>query len=129
MAAIGLRDHNPESLYPMATDAAFLHISAFAVEGFIQRIFRGQEDSINTAASLHFQKGLRLLRERLLEEDDRKRLSDSTISAVLKLAGTSHFDGDSGEARQHMAGLRRMVDLRGGLDAFKGTKLVMEMLR
>ncbi|KIW67594.1 hypothetical protein PV04_06832 [Phialophora macrospora] len=129
MAAIGLWNDNSESLYSMATDAAFLHFTAFAVEGFIQRILRGQEDSINTAASLHFQKGLRLLRKRLLEEDDEKKLSDSTISAVLKLASTSHFDGDCEEARQHMAGLRRMVDLRGGLDIFKGTKLVMEMLR
>jgi hypothetical protein len=110
-------------------DTAALHITAFAVEGFIERILRRQENSINLAAMLHFQKGLRLLRERLLGEDDETKLSDSTIGVVLKLASAAHFIGDYQASKQHMGGLRKMVDLRGGLDVFKGKYLLVEMLR
>ncbi|KAI1610931.1 hypothetical protein EDD36DRAFT_420957 [Exophiala viscosa] len=110
-------------------DAAALHIAAFAVYGFIDRILRRQDEFTNPAAMLHFQKGLKLLRERLLRTDDEMQLSDSTIGAVAKLASHAHFEGDSQASKQHMEGLRKMVDLRGGLDVFNGNKLLMEMLR
>lgn len=127
--AIGFEADNKEWLYLIGLDAAALHISAFAVEGFIDRILRRQENSINLAAMLHFQKGLRLLRERLLGEDDETKVSDSTIGVVLKLASAAHFNGDYQASKQHMEGLRKMVDLRGGLDVFKGKHLLVEMLR
>jgi hypothetical protein len=129
MVAIGFQADNKESLYPIVLDAAALHITAFAVEGFIDRVLRRQENGINPAAMLHFQRGLRLLRERLLGEDDEIKISDSTIGVVLKLASAAHFDGDYQASKQHMEGLRKMVDLRGGLDVFKGNRLQMEMLR
>lgn len=128
-AAIGFRADPKESFYPIGVDAAALHITAFAVEGFIARVLRRQENSINPAAMLHFQKGLRLLRQRLLGEDDETKFSDSTISVVLKLASTAHFDGDYHASTRHMEGLRKMVDLRGGLDVFKGNRLLAEMWR
>jgi hypothetical protein len=78
---------------------------------------------------LHLRKGLRLLRERLLGEDDDKKVSDSTIGIVLKLAVAAHFIGDYQVFKQHMEGLRKMVDLRGGLDVFKGKQVLVEMLR
>lgn len=129
MAAIGFHADNIQSLYPLVQDAATLHITAWAVEGFIDRILRRHDNIVNPAAMLHFQKGLRILRERLLSNNDAARLSDSTISVVLKLANAAHFDGDYEASRQHMEGLRKIVDLRGGLDTFKGNKLLSEMLR
>jgi hypothetical protein len=56
-------------------------------------------------------------------------LSDSTLSVVAKMVNTAHFMGDSCAAKQHMQGLRRMVDLRGGLDVFKGTNMLVQMVR
>jgi len=129
IVAIGFQADNKESLYRLQSDAAALHITAFAVEGFIDRILRRQENSINPAAMLHFQKGLSILRERLLGNDDEMKVSDSTISVVLKLASTAHFDGNYQASKQHMKGLRQMVDLRGGLDVFNGNSLIMEILR
>jgi hypothetical protein len=129
VVAIGFQADNTEPLYTL--DAAVLHITAFAVEGFIDRILRGQKSKAKTnpTAMLHFQKGLRILRERLLGQDDEIKISNSTISVVLKLASTAHFEGEYQAAKQHMEGLRQMVDLRGGLNAFKGSKLLMEMAR
>lgn len=48
---------------------------------------------------------------------------------MVKLASTAHFDGDYEVAKQHMEGLRRMVDLRGGLDGFRGRGYFSEMFR
>ena len=129
MAAIGFQADNKERLYPLTSDAITLHITAFSVEGFINRVLRHQEDAINPVAMLHFQKGLRLLRHRLLGDDEEIKVSDSTMGVVLKLASTAHFDGDYKASRQHMEGLRRMVDLRGGLNVFKGRSFLTEMLR
>ena len=129
MAAIGFQADNRERLYPLTSDAIALHITAFSVEGFINRVLRHQEDAINLVAMLHFQKALRLLRHRLLGDDDEIKVSDSTMGVVLKLASAAHFDGDYKASRQHMEGLRRMVDSRGGLNVFKGRIFLTEMLR
>jgi hypothetical protein len=129
ITAIGFQAHNNEWLSLVRLDAAALHISAFAAEVFIERFLRRQENSTNLGAMLHFQKGLQLFRERLLGEDDETKLSDSTISVVLKLATAAHLTGDYQASKQHMEGLRKIVDLRGGLDVFKGKHLLVEMLR
>lgn len=129
MAAIGFQADNRERLYPLASDAIALHITAFSVEGFINRVLRNQEDAINPTAMLHFQKGVRLLRHRLLGDDEEAKVSDATMGVVLKLASTALFDGDYKASRQHMEGLRRMVDLREGLDVFQGRIFLTEMLR
>ncbi|KAJ9609428.1 hypothetical protein H2200_005755 [Cladophialophora chaetospira] len=129
LTAIGFRTDTTCSLGPIDTDAAVLHITAFAVDGFIERILRQQGNSTSPTAMLHLQKGTRMLRKRLMLGDDPMILSDSTMSAIVKLADTSHFDGDGEAAKQHMRGLRRLVDLRGGMDALGGTRALVEVLR
>ncbi|KAH6713427.1 hypothetical protein BKA61DRAFT_484186 [Leptodontidium sp. MPI-SDFR-AT-0119] len=129
MAAIGFQPDPRGTFYPLVYDAATLHITAFAIDGFFSRILRGQTDSLSPAALMHLRKGLRLLRQRLLEKDDEKQVSDSTIGIVLKLATTAHFDGECETSRQHMEGLRKIVDLRGGFKVFDGTKLAVEIMR
>ncbi|KAI8959062.1 hypothetical protein F5Y11DRAFT_334300 [Daldinia sp. FL1419] len=127
-AAVSFQDDENGWVSPFGRDAVALHIMAFAVQGFVDRVLR-RHDNINPVAILHFQKGLRLLRERLLGNDDETKISDSTMSVVLKLASVAQFDGDYHTSKQHMEGLRKMVDLRGGLDRFKGKPLLLEMLR
>ena len=126
---IGFQVDQSGRLYPIARDAVALHISAFAIEGFIDKVLHGRTSLVNPSAMLHFEKGMRLLRERLLGNDDEMKISDSTISTVLKLAGAAHFDGDYQVAKHHMDGLRRMMDLRGGVDAFRDTELFGEAVR
>ncbi|KAI0382530.1 hypothetical protein F5Y04DRAFT_279817 [Hypomontagnella monticulosa] len=128
-AAIGFQSDNRGWDSPFGRDAASLHITTFAAQGFIDRVLNRQESITNPEAILHFHKGLKLLRERLLGDDDEIKISDSTMSIVLKLASIAHFDGNYEIAKQHMDGLRKMVDLRGGLDVFRGTSLLVEMLR
>ncbi|PVH80472.1 hypothetical protein DL98DRAFT_515357 [Cadophora sp. DSE1049] len=128
MAAIGFQPDVRGSLYPLVYDAVTLHITAFAIDGFFGRILLGI-DGLSPAAMMHLRKGLRLLRERLMDNDDEKKISDSTIGTVLKLAVTAHFDGELEASKQHMNGLRKMVDLRGGMKVFDGTKLAVEIMR
>lgn len=90
------------------------------MEVFVDSVLRPQEkNNANPAAMLHFHKGMRLLQERLLGEDDDTKISDSTTSVVVKLASAAHFNGNHEAARKHMEGLRKMVDLRGGLGIFR----------
>lgn len=61
----------------------------------------------------HFLKALKLLRERLADNDNQDRLSNSTIAAVMGLAGYAHLTGDSRSARHHMEGMLKTISLRG----------------
>ncbi|KAF4458542.1 hypothetical protein FALBO_14729 [Fusarium albosuccineum] len=129
LAAIGFQAENREWLHLVRQDAAARHITAFAVEIFIDRFLRRREESTNPTAIIHLHKGLNLIRERLVADDDESKVSDSTIGVVLKLASAAHFNGDYEASKQHMDGLRKMVNLRGGLDVLKGTRFLLEMLR
>lgn len=129
LMAIGLDADNKDFVYLLGLDAAALHITAFAMDGFVDRVLRRQENSRNLVAMLHFQKGLMILRERLLGDNDEAKVSDSTMGVVMKLASVAHFNGDYQASKHHMEGLRQMVDLRGGLGVFRGTQLLVEILR
>ncbi|KAI0124993.1 hypothetical protein BJ170DRAFT_635930 [Xylariales sp. AK1849] len=131
LTEIGFHPEGKAWLYPAGRDAVACHINAFAIESFIDRVLRRQpEDMVNPVATLHHLKGLKLLRERLAGNDDKEKISDATISVVLKLAAAAQFDGDVEISQQHMHGLRKMTDLRGGLGAFQGNpKLLVEIWR
>ena len=129
VGALGFQADNKDWLQLVALDAAALHITAFAIEEFIDRVLRCHQDGTNVTAMLHLQKGLQLLRERLLGQDDGTKIGDSTIGVVVKLASAAYFNGDFSSSKQHMEGIRRMVDLRGGLEIFKGKQLLVDMLR
>lgn len=129
LGALGFQASVQEWLHLVGLDPAALHMTAFVVESFIARTLRGHEDSINPAAMLHFHKGLHLLRERLSSDEHEAKISDSTMGMVYKLASGSHFNGDHLVARQHMEGLGKMVELRGGLSVFEGKQLLVDMVR
>lgn len=126
---IGLEVDKQGWLYPISQDAVALHFTAFALEGLVYRLAQDGGNVTSTAAMLHFEKGMRLLRERLSGTHDSLKVSDSTISVVLKLAFIAHLEGDHQSAKHHVDGLRKMMDLRGGPGAFKGTELILESLR
>ena len=113
----------------LEADTAALHITIFAIEKFINKILRHQDNIVNLPAEIHLEKGLRIFREKLLVGGEDTRISDSTMDVVLKLASAAHFEGDYQASKHHMEGARRMVDLRGGLDVFKGKQILAEMLR
>ncbi|KAF7168374.1 hypothetical protein CNMCM5623_001457 [Aspergillus felis] len=79
---------------------------------------------------VHHSAALKLLRERLSNEGEQIKFSDSTVLVILCLAMHAHFTDDYDAAKHHMQGLRKIVDLRGGLRRFSyNTKLIMEILK
>ena len=127
--SIGFNVDEMQWLRHVANDAAALHITAFAIEAFIDKVLRQGKEITNPAATLHMKKGLELLGKRLAHRDESARISDMTIGTVLKLAGASHFHGYHDETMHHLEGIQRMVGLRGGLQVFNGTFLQTEILR
>lgn len=117
--------------YPIGQDAAAFHINAFAIQSFIDRVLRRQsEDMVNPVATLHYQKGLKLIRERLVGDDEEAKISDATIGVVLKLASAAQFGGHAEIAQQHMYGLWQMMNLRGGVRVYQDNpKLLVETWR
>jgi len=85
---------------------------------------------INQRSFPHYLETLRLLRERLTHEDDQVRLSNSTATVVMGIAGHAYVIGDSKSAKHHVRGLFKIITLRGGVIPFKkNTKLLLEILR
>lgn len=77
-----------------------------------------------------FTKALRLLRERLILENDETRFSDITLTTVLGLAVYAYLTGEREAAQYHLSALRTIIDFRGGLSAFwQGGKLLLELFR
>jgi triacylglycerol esterase/lipase EstA (alpha/beta hydrolase family) len=131
LTGIGFHPTGQAWYFPTGNDAAAWHINAFAIQSFVDRILRSlPRHKVNPVATLHYLKGLRILRQRLEGNDDEAKVSDATISAVLKLASAAAFDGHIAISQQHMHGLRKMTDLRGGLKLFgHNTKLLVEIWR
>ena len=131
LTEMGFQPEGKAWQYPIGRDAAAFHINAFAVQSFIDRVLRRQsEDMVDPVATLHHQKGLKLIRERLNGDDEEAKISDATIGVVLKLAGAAQFGGHFGIAQQHMHGLWEMTNLRGGLRVFQDNpKLLVEIWR
>ncbi len=116
---------------PIGHDAAAFHINAFAVQSFIDRVLRRQPaDLVNPVATLHHQRGLKLIRERLDGDDEEAKISDATLGVVVKLASAAHFGGYVEITQQHMRGLWEMTNLRGGLRVLQDNpKLLVEIWR
>ncbi|KAI2465474.1 hypothetical protein F4781DRAFT_424738 [Annulohypoxylon bovei var. microspora] len=116
----------------LTVDAAYLHAMAFSAQGYFD-LRRGRAPSHSTATTdPHIVKTLRLLRERLetAGRGDTMQFLSGTASIVLCLAFHAHLTGDFHAARHHIAGLRRIVDLAGGLAALKDNeKVIVDILR
>ncbi|KAI1332848.1 hypothetical protein F5Y16DRAFT_356737 [Xylariaceae sp. FL0255] len=115
---------------PLATDPAYLHVSVFSALYFYG-VLVSQNTSIPTQLSwYHYKKALSLLHERLQHDDDRIRLSNSTLNTILTFVGHAFTAGDLVSAKNHLEGMRRVIDLKGGWSTLEGNeKLITEILR
>jgi hypothetical protein len=102
----------------------------FTSQYYFDAILPPKSSPVNQRTLLHFLKTLRLLRERFAHDDDQTKLSNTTVAAVMAIAGHAHWTGDSTSAKHHMEGLYRMVSLRGGVATLRDNpKLLIEILR
>lgn len=129
VAVTGFGEQDVSWFTPLKFDAAYLHVTMFAAEVFMDRVLGRQYLNTNQDATVHFLKGVQILRKRLSLRDDNTKLSDSTIAVVLTLALSALFVGDCETFSQHMAGLHEIINLRGGIAALRGNKLLTEMFR
>ncbi|KNG82944.1 hypothetical protein ANOM_009464 [Aspergillus nomiae NRRL 13137] len=98
----------------LIVDPVYLHGMAFITQDFFDGL-SGWQSEANKPASLHFLKTLQLLRERLALPDEQAKTSDATIMVVLFLTTHAHVKEDLDSAKHHLRGLRKIVDLRGGM--------------
>jgi hypothetical protein len=115
---------------PLTIDPAYLHAMIFTSQFYFDSIVPRKFSSITQRTLPHYLKTLKLLRERFAQADDEARLSNTTVWAVMGLAGHAHMTGDFKSARNHMEGLCKIVSLRGGVASFKDIpKLLVEILK
>ncbi|GKZ31043.1 hypothetical protein AbraIFM66950_011009 [Aspergillus brasiliensis] len=107
----------------LSLDAAYLNAMVITTQSYFG-IYKGSD----AAQSPHLGKAIRLLRNRLGEEQ--VRVSNATIMVVIILILHAHIVGDYAAILHHTHGLRKMVRLRGGLGAFtSNNKLVIDLIR
>ncbi|KAI1270048.1 hypothetical protein F5Y18DRAFT_366926 [Xylariaceae sp. FL1019] len=117
---------------PLKVDPAFLHAKISTSLWYYETIFPRKPfpNMPGTGTWFHYFKALSLLRQRLLVDNDDLRLSDYTLNVVLSLTGQALASGDVKSASNHMEGMARMADLRGGWPTFQGNeKLAIELIR
>ncbi|KAK6358862.1 hypothetical protein TWF696_000042 [Orbilia brochopaga] len=114
----------------LTVDPAYLNATAFVTHAYSSVIRGGRGQPLSPTAIMHFVKTVRLVRERLASDDQELLLSDGTVFIILLLAMYALLSGDSATAQHHVEGLRRIVNLRGGIRSFRSNeKLLIELLR
>jgi hypothetical protein len=120
----------------LAYDALHLNVMVFSAQAYMAERFRQttseQQGSSRKASLQHYGKALRLLRERLTDaERQRSKISEMTIMSVLPLAMHALFTGEHESARNHVAGVRRLVNMRdSGIYSFTARrKQMIDILR
>jgi hypothetical protein len=98
----------------LAVDVLFCHSALWTSLAYSDWI---QGSGRSVAQIRHANETLFILQQRLF--DDQLSISDATICVVICLVMTSAVVGDRESASKHMAGLYKMVELRGGVEAFK----------
>ncbi|KAF2488335.1 hypothetical protein BU16DRAFT_623637 [Lophium mytilinum] len=117
---------NPTSTLwvPLAlTDPALLSSLLFSSEQFSAKV-HGQR--VPSSALKHLTQAVRILNARL--QNPGEEISDSTIAAVAGLALTEQASGNQANWRIHMRGIQRMVEMRGGMQAFHSRPILHDKL-
>ena len=86
----------------------------FSVKAFLDST---PHDQLSRAACFHYVQTLQLLQARLNQADKTSAISDATIMVVVTLAAAAELTGDLAAAANHIKGLEKIVDLRGGVRA------------
>ncbi|TDZ40385.1 hypothetical protein C8035_v004139 [Colletotrichum spinosum] len=100
--------------YWLLSDPAYLHSVLFTV-AMLHDSVRGHKLSKKT--SYHIGKTLSLLNKNIARTET--ALSDSTLATIVSMCMVAEAYGDHEAAAAHIAGLRRIVELRGGLGALR----------
>ncbi|KUJ15199.1 uncharacterized protein LY89DRAFT_106229 [Mollisia scopiformis] len=109
----------------LQTDTMFLHSQLWLAQTYFDWT---QNRPPSRRALLHESKTLHLLRHRVT--DPSTATSDQTISVVVTLVNMTALSGHRELARKHMAGLSKMVSVRGGLRALReNTQLQLKVCR
>lgn len=114
---------------PLTFDPAYLNAVMFGAQTYLDLV-SGQHSS--KRSSVQLLKTIQLLRNRLLSNGNEQisSISNPTILTVLTLAHVAHLTGDHIAAELHLAGLCKIINLRGGIAAFQNApKLLTELLR
>jgi hypothetical protein len=95
-------------------DETFLN--AFLLSHSVYRDHLTQE-TFSPMTCFHLRRTLSSLNKKLADRES--CLADTTFFVVLLLGGMAHSLGDLTAAEAHLLGLRRLVDLRGGLQGLR----------
>ncbi|KAH9907569.1 hypothetical protein F4778DRAFT_722452 [Xylariomycetidae sp. FL2044] len=114
----------------VTSEPLYHHGLIFSAQSSLQLMLRGNRTYVVEEVSPHYVKTLEHLLEVL-----KSRLNDDSIImltsfVVLKLAVMTYMRGDLETGAYHMQGLRRIVDLGGGVHGFRGPlKILLDILR
>lgn len=105
------------------SDVVYLHSMIFTTQ-----TFQDMQSSrkLGPLALSHLTRTVSLLKERLAANDDMRSISDATIMVVMTLAVAAGALGDRDAALHHMNGLCKMIELRGGFDALKDNRGMLQ---
>ncbi|KAH8678172.1 hypothetical protein BX600DRAFT_146448 [Xylariales sp. PMI_506] len=107
------------------TDAAYLNCALFTTSAMHDMLSR---KPTSKATLLHMKDTISYLNRSLF--DTAHSIQDSTIAVVISLSLISGVIGDIPTAKTHVAGLQRMIRIRGGLNAFQhNPKLLIKLGR
>lgn len=114
----------------MLHDAAYLNAACVAIQTYYDRALSRIRDAKAQRRDREcYGKAVRMLQERLDNEDDSVRLSDSTFMTVLSLSGQAYTTGDYEAVLSHNRGLLTLVSMRGVETFVQTTKLLIEIIR
>ncbi|KAL8389069.1 hypothetical protein RB595_008812 [Gaeumannomyces hyphopodioides] len=120
-------------ILPIVADQAYLHsVISGACRAWQGVLPQGSSKraEMNRLSAFHAARALTALRRRLDEDDERTKLSTSTILCIMMLAWYCFITGDVASARIHTEGLGRLVLLRGGVGSFwPSPRPLLEMMR
>lgn len=98
----------------MISDVCCLHSMMFSVRAFAEGALHNQ---LSRPACFHYAQTLQLLQARLNEIDQTFATSDPTIMVVINLAAAAELMEDFAAVENHIEGLEKIVNLRGGVQA------------
>lgn len=102
----------------MLSDNVYMQAMVFSTAAQADAL-AGRTQSLSTLG--HASRALKALQARLNSCDESLAISDSTIMAVVLLAGVAEWFDYGEHVENHLDGLQRMIALRGGFSALPST--------
>ncbi len=114
----------------LINDQVYLNAVVYSVQLYFSLGSNNQSSVVGHNVSQHFLEALRLLRERLSEECSALSIPDTTLMAVIALAQSALIHGRVDTSRDHVIGLRKIIEVRGGTGCFiDQPKILIETFR